>query len=181
MRLFLNVTTRCVAVVIASALFATPARMTWAQGITSSDVEQQVRASLSVWDTRDPSRIMETPGPGGNYGAVGFGYRTEEHRAMSIEQETVIIRNFLASVKFYRITEPEIHTTVDGTLGWLGATSQKSFTCEGESQRRSEFVSRLFSKGKQIAGDSCFSTEIRSPLTIKATTSHAARAQLGPK
>lgn len=123
----LNVT-RNIAVVITIILVTTSIRMAGAQEITPSDIEKQVRASLSVWDTADPSRIMEVPGPIGNYGAFGFGYRTKASRAMSIEEEKELIGRFLASVEYYRIIEDEIHTTVDGNLGWLGAFLLKSFT-----------------------------------------------------
>lgn len=134
MRWLLNVRTG-VSVVIASMLFPMPARMVWAQGITPSDVEQQVRASLSVWNTRDPKTIVETPGPGGNRG-FGFGYRTRAPRADSREDELAVIRGFLASAEYYRATLDEIHTAVDKDIGLAWGFFTEEFHVRGRAPEK---------------------------------------------
>jgi len=135
MRRFLGVGTG-VSVIIASMLFPMPARMVWVQGITQSDVEQQVRASLSVWNTGDPMRIVETPGPGGNRGS-GFGYRTRAPRAgQSREDEMAVIRTFLASAEYYRATLDEIHTAVDGDIGLAWGFFTEQFHVRGRAPEK---------------------------------------------
>ena len=135
MSLLLNVTIG-IAVFIASMIIPTSAQMACAQGITPSDVEQQVRASLSVWDTGDSSKIMEIPGPGGNYGGFGFGYRTKASRAMSLEEEKEIIDRFLASVEYYRITEDEMQTAVDGDIGLAWGIFTEEFHVRGRTPEK---------------------------------------------
>jgi len=132
-----------VSVVIASMLFGIPARVVWAQGITPSDVEQQVRASLSVWNTDDPIRIVDTPGPGNNRGS-GFGYRTRTPRAghtreeaeQSREDELAVARTFLASVEYYRATLDEIHTAVDGDIGLAWGFFTEKFLVRGRAPEK---------------------------------------------
>ena len=136
MRSFLNVTIG-VAVVIASALFPTPARMAWAQGITPSDVEQQVRASLSAWNYGDPTEIVGTPGPGvSGEGGVGFGYRSEAARRRSVEEQLAIVRGFLASAEYCRVTVNEVYTAVDGDVGLAWGVFTEEFHVRGRAPEK---------------------------------------------
>jgi hypothetical protein len=97
-------------------------------------VDQQVRASLTVWNTSDPMRILETPGPGGNFGGFGFGYRTRLHRAgQSREDELAIIRSFLAAVEYYRVTVDEVHAALDGDVGLAWGFFTEDFQVRGRA------------------------------------------------
>ena len=107
----------CVSVVTASMVFSMAGRIVGAQGITPSDVEQQVRASLAAWNAGDLDRIVDTPGLSNNVG-IGFGWRTRDPRVgESREYQLETIRPFFAAVEYYRITDEEIHTAVDGDVG----------------------------------------------------------------
>lgn len=107
------------------------------QEITAAQVEAQVRASLLAWNTGDPSRIIETPGPGGNYGGAGFGYRTKPHRAFQSRiEELGIIKRFLDAVEYYRITIDEIESTVDSGVGLAWGFFTEEFRLKGEKPER---------------------------------------------
>jgi hypothetical protein len=96
-----------------------PARVLWAQGITPSDVEQQVRASLAA------------------YPGIGFGWRTRNPRVgESREHQLETIRPFFASVEYYRITDEEIHTAVDGDVGLAWGFFTEDFQVRGRAPER---------------------------------------------
>ena len=108
-----------------------------AQEVTASQVEAQVRASLLAWNTADPSQIIESPGPGGNYGGAGFGYRTKAQRAFqSRAEELEIINRFLAAVEYYRITIDEVESTVDNGVGLAWGFFTEEFQLKGEEPER---------------------------------------------
>ena len=118
-------------------------------GLTPTDVESQVRASLLVWNTADAERIIETPGPGGNFGGAGFGYRTIAHRAgQSREEELSIINRFLDSVEYYRVTVDEVNTMVEHDVGFAWGYFTEDFQLRGRPPEtvRVRFTSVL-SKG----------------------------------
>lgn len=101
-------------------------------GLTPADVESQVRASLLVWNTADAERIIETPGPGGNFGGAGFGYRTIAHRGgQSREEELSIINRFLDSVEYYRVTVDEVNTMVEHDVGFAWGYFTEDFQLGG--------------------------------------------------
>jgi hypothetical protein len=113
-----------------------PARVLWAQGITPSDVEQQVRASLAAWNAGDLDRIVDTPGLSNNPG-IGFGWRTRNPRVgESREHQLETIRPFFASVEYYRITDEEIHTAVDGDVGLAWGFFTEDFQVRGRAPER---------------------------------------------
>jgi hypothetical protein len=110
--------------------------MAWAQGITPSDVEQQVRASLAAWNAGDLDRIVDTPGLSNNPG-TGFGWRTRDPRVgESREHQLQTIRPFFASVEYYRITEEEIHTAVDGGVGLAWGFFTEDFHVRGRAPEK---------------------------------------------
>lgn len=125
-----------VAVIVAAVITVLAAGTQRGQDITPSDVEQQVRASLSVWNTRDPMRILDTPGPSNNRG-FGFGYRTRDPRpAQSREEEVEIINKFLASAEYYRAILDEIQTAVDRDIGLAWGFFTEEFHIRGRAPER---------------------------------------------
>lgn len=130
MRRFLGVGTAATLIVV-SVLLVLSTGTACAQAITPSDVEQQVRASLSVWNTRDPIKILDTSGPSNNRG-FGFGYRTRDARpGQSREEELGVIGKFLASAEYYRATLEEIQTAVDGDIGLAWGVFTEEFHIRG--------------------------------------------------
>jgi ketosteroid isomerase-like protein len=107
-----------------------------AQGITPSDVEQQVRASLAAWNAGDLDRIVDTPGLSNNDG-IGFGWRTKDPRVgESREYQLETIRPFFATVEYYRITDEEIHTAVDGDVGLAWGFFTEDFQVRGRAPEK---------------------------------------------
>ena len=128
------VDTGVAAIVVSVLLFATATAS--AQAITPSDVEQQVRASLLVWNTRDPVKILDTPGPSNNRG-FGFGYRTRDARpGQSREEERGVIEKFLTTAEYYRATLDEIRTAVDGDIGLAWGVFTEEFHIRGRTPER---------------------------------------------
>lgn len=126
----------CVSVVTASMVLSMAGRIVGAKGITPSDVEQQVRASLAAWNAGDLDRIVDTPGLSNNDG-IGFGWRTKDPRVgESREYQLETIRPFFATVEYYRITDEEIHTAVDGDVGLAWGFFTEDFQVRGRAPEK---------------------------------------------
>lgn len=126
----------CVSVVTASMVLSMAGRIVGAKGITPSDVDQQVRASLAAWNAGDLDRIVDTPGLSNNDG-IGFGWRTKDPRVgESREYQLETIRPFFATVEYYRITDEEIHTAVDGNVGLAWGFFTEEFHVRGRAPEK---------------------------------------------
>ena len=118
------------AVLILVALFLGSAPAASAQTITTSDVEKWQRADIAAWSSHDATRIVELEGPGG----FGFGYRTTASRTLASKEEYLAtIQKFFASLERYRITEEEIHTSVDGDIGLAWGFFTEDFQVRGRA------------------------------------------------
>lgn len=131
MRSFLSAS-RIVSVATLSGLFLALTEVVYAQDITPADVEQQYRDAISAWNARDPVKIRNTAGASGGF---GFGFRTRAFRdfrdASGQESETAMVRKFLSSLEYLRITLEEIHATVDGNVGFAWGFQTEEFQLQG--------------------------------------------------
>lgn len=114
----------------ASMLFFALAGVVCAQDITPTDVEQEYRAAISAWNARDVVKIMDTAGASGGF---GFGFRTRAFRDASElkENEMAMIRRFLSSLEYFRITLDEVHAAVDGDVGFAWGFQTEEFQVQG--------------------------------------------------
>ena len=112
--------------------------------LTASDVERHIRAVFEVRNSLDPIRITESYS-----GGHGFGYRTRDARPPYPTKAAYrkALESWLASLISYRIALDEIHTAVDGDVGFAWGLYHEEFQTRGREHevlhgRFSEIVKR---------------------------------------
>jgi hypothetical protein len=108
-----------------------------AQKGAAPDLEQHHRAVVAAWNANDPARIVEAEGIGNGVSGAGFGYRARDFRnPRSKEDDLAALRKFFASLERYRITQEDIHTSVDGNIGLVWGFFTEDFQIRGRAPEK---------------------------------------------